>query len=75
MTNAMSRLGRQIEEVIATLDRNELHPLTRDGGIDTTPGDVADPFERLDDLMQVVEALCPTYPQRGTFEGAGGFRL
>jgi hypothetical protein len=54
---------------------SELHPLAIEAGIDTTPNQVVDPFERLDDLMQVIEALCPTYPQRDTFERAGGFRL
>jgi len=26
-----------------------------------------DPYERLAELMQVIEALCPRWPERGTF--------
>jgi hypothetical protein len=57
------------------MNAGDLRPLASDGGIDTTPEDVADPFERLDDMMQVIEALCPVYPQRAPFEGSGKFRL
>jgi hypothetical protein len=46
---SISRLGRQIEEVIAT--------------------------EALDDLMSVMEALCPVWPLRGTFRDNGKFLL
>lgn len=31
----------------------------------------ADPYRQLDDLMAVVEALCPTWPERATFANAG----
>lgn len=34
-----------------------------------------DPFETLDDLMVVIEALCPVWPQRDTFENATQLRL
>lgn len=34
-----------------------------------------DPFETLDDLMWVIEALCPAWPPRPTFAGAGPFIL
>ena len=34
-----------------------------------------DPYERLDDLMTVVEALCPTWPTREPFTGAEEFKL
>jgi hypothetical protein len=30
----------------------------------TTPGRPADPFQALDDLMVVLEALCPRWPAR-----------
>lgn len=34
-----------------------------------------DPLEALDDLMSVVEVLCPTWPTRPTFADAGPFIL
>ena len=34
-----------------------------------------DPFNTLDDLMAVIEVLCPTWPARDSFESAGEFRL
>ncbi|MBS0420986.1 MAG: hypothetical protein JSR66_24965 [Proteobacteria bacterium] len=57
---------------MSTIDK---HPLASEGGVKTAPNEAGDPFSQLDDLMQVVEALCPTYPQRDTFKGVGGFRL
>src|SRR5690606_5357006 len=43
-------------------------PLIEDGGL-PAGRDVSerDPFEQLDDLMCVIEALCPTWPARPTF--------
>ncbi len=57
------------------MNTNDMHPLVSEGGVHTLPSDAGDPFAQLDDLMQVVEALCPTYPPRDTFEGAGEFKL
>lgn len=57
------------------MSQNDLHPLTADGGIQASSPDVEDPFARLDDLMQVIEALCPIYPERETFTHAGEFKL
>lgn len=54
---------------------NDLHLLAGDGGIDESPVDSRDPFEALDDLMQVVESLCPTYRQRDTFSDRAIFKL
>jgi hypothetical protein len=51
------------------------HPLARAGGIQPTPIETDDPFGRLDGLMQVIEALCPTYPQRDIFTDTGRFKL
>jgi hypothetical protein len=39
-------------------------PLVAEGGVPYTPSPNRDPLEALDDLMTVVEALCPTWPQR-----------
>ena len=52
-----------------------LQPLSADGGIISASMDTRDPFEVLDDLMQVVEALCPTWPQRELFPVAAVFKL
>ena len=57
------------------MSTRDMHPLVSEGGVNTPPGDAGDPFAQLDDLMQVVEALCPIYPSRDTFEGAGEFKL
>lgn len=40
------------------------------GGIEIRDESGGDPFEALDDLMVVVEALCRTWPPRDTFENA-----
>jgi hypothetical protein len=46
-------------------------PLVADGGIDTAHASNRDPYEVLDDLMVVVEALCPRWPARETFKSDG----
>jgi hypothetical protein len=43
------------------------HPIVAEGGLLAMPVQVADPFAALDDLMAVIEALCPEWPERGTF--------
>jgi hypothetical protein len=45
--------------------------LVADGGVSTLPTSGRDPYEMLDDLMVVVEALCPRWPQRETFKAEG----
>jgi hypothetical protein len=39
------------------------------------PSSSQDPFARLDDLMTVVEALCPRWPPRGGFRETAKNRL
>jgi len=46
-----------------------------DGGVGRVPTCQEDPFRALDDLMAVVEALCPTWPERRPFERTGDMRL
>jgi hypothetical protein len=46
-----------------------------DGGISERPTSSRDPFELLDDLMTVVEALCPQWPARGTFEASSRYLI
>lgn len=57
------------------LNEQQFHPLTSDGCNSESPADSRDPFEALDDLMQVVEMLCPTYPARDTFADSAIFKL
>jgi hypothetical protein len=52
-----------------------LHPLSSTGGISSPPTDARNPFEVLDDLMQVVEALCPAWPRRELFPPTAVFKL
>jgi len=46
-------------------------PLAGEGGIRTSLASDRDPYEVLDDLMIVVEALCPRWPPRDTFKTEG----
>jgi hypothetical protein len=43
---------------------NPVPLLAGDGGVSIEQPDARDPFEVLDDLMAVVELLCPTWPAR-----------
>jgi hypothetical protein len=51
--------------------RDPQQPLAAEGGITTAPVSKRDPYEALDDLMVVVEALCPRWPSRDTFKTDG----
>lgn len=51
------------------------HIFAADGGIAAPASSERDPFEVLDDLMVVIEALCPAWPHRETFENAHTLRL
>jgi len=42
-------------------------PIVAAGGVERTIDPKADPFRELDDLMAVIEALCPTWPPREAF--------
>jgi hypothetical protein len=50
-------------------------PLAGAGGDRVPATSESDPFRVLDDLMSVVEALCPTWPQRGPFVSSGAMLL
>lgn len=39
-------------------------PLANEGGLEQSVRQEADPYGALDDLMAVVETLCPEWPQR-----------
>ena len=45
------------------------------GGVKRAADSEREPYEALDDLMSVVEALCPIWPSRGIFGGSGKFLL
>jgi hypothetical protein len=42
-------------------------PLAAGGGVRDLPERPADPYRELDDLMAVVEQLCPQWPERDVF--------
>jgi hypothetical protein len=50
-------------------------PIADCGGVMTNVQSERDPYERLDDLMVVVEALCPVWPQRSVPAGLGKWLL
>ncbi len=50
-------------------------PLAGGGGLAPTSASPRDPYAVLDDLMVVVEALCPRWPARDMFKDGGDFRL
>lgn len=50
-------------------------PLAADGGVRSVVEPATDWFTVLDDLMGVVEALCPTWPGRGNFGPMHDLRL
>ncbi len=49
-------------------------PIAGGGGVTATVPDQRDPYQALDDLMVVIEALCPTWPSRPAM-GTGQFKL
>jgi hypothetical protein len=49
--------------------------LVASGGIVTAVISEREPYEALDDLMSVIEALCPTWPPREISSGTGKFLL
>jgi hypothetical protein len=51
------------------------HPLFSDGGLGRPQTHTPASLEALDDLMQVVEELCPTWPKREVFAAVGEFKL
>ncbi|HVA54795.1 MAG TPA: hypothetical protein VNI53_03205 [Gammaproteobacteria bacterium] len=52
-----------------------IQPLAGSGGLQTPVVFLRDPYEILDDLMTVVEELCPVWPQRTIFSDRDVFRL
>jgi len=51
-------------------------PFAADGGIARVPAATSrDPFEALDDLMTVIDALCPVWPKREIFSSTDRFLI
>jgi hypothetical protein len=50
-------------------------PLFEEGGMTVPLRSERDPYELLDDLMVVVEQLCPVWPPRGPFSSTGSWTL
>jgi hypothetical protein len=50
-------------------------PFAADGGIREPVPASNDPYRKLDELMVVLEALCPVWPQRPVFDDKGQFLL
>lgn len=50
-------------------------PIIADGGVTAPATALADPYQALDELMAVVEELCPVWPPRPTFANESNYRL
>jgi hypothetical protein len=50
-------------------------PIAAGGGVIPPAATPADPFQALDDLMAVIEELCPVWPPRPTFTKESQNRL
>lgn len=50
-------------------------PFASDAGIEVPVVPDDDPYRALDELMAVVEELCPEYPERGVFVDGGKMLL
>lgn len=50
-------------------------PFAAEGGVRLPAQAVDDPYQALDDLMAVVELLCPEWPARRPFSSAGRMLL
>lgn len=54
----------------------KLQPFAAEGGVTHVPAATSrDPFEALDDLMTVIEALCPVWPSREIFSSTDRFLI
>jgi hypothetical protein len=50
-------------------------PISAGGGISAPEAVLDDPYRALDELMAVVEELCPVWPPRPTFADGSNYRL
>lgn len=56
-------------------DNKQTYPFVAEGGLPYSVDSNRDPFEALDDLMTVVEALCPVWPPREPTKDGGQWLL
>lgn len=56
-------------------ERDPGAPLVRDAGVCYAAGSTRDPFEVFFELMELVEALCPSWPARRSSLQGASFRL
>ncbi len=54
---------------------NDPRRTQEEGGIPGPPSEPADPYAALDELMAVVESLCPRWPERSLFSAMPDMRL
>lgn len=64
-----------MQEIDRKLTPDSLTLLAGAGGVVVAVTSEREPYEALDDLMSVIEALCPRWPSRGTFSRTGKFLL
>jgi hypothetical protein len=57
------------------IKQTSAQPIAASGGITIVSDGTRDPYEALDDLMTVVEALCPNWPPRDIFKTEGAWLL
>lgn len=60
---------------MTSCDNSTDQPLANDAGIVAPIAPGEDPYHELDELMVVVEALCPEWPEREVFVGSGKMLL
>jgi hypothetical protein len=59
-----------------TVPTDNEQPFAADGGMTHVPAVASsDPLEALDDLMTVIEALCPVWPSREIFLSTDRFLI
>jgi hypothetical protein len=64
-----------MQEIDSKLIPDSLTPLAGAGGVVVAVNSEREPYEALDELMNVIEALCPRWPPRGIFSSTGKFLL
>jgi len=59
----------------STASHETEQPVASGAGARAAVPSPADPYQVLDELMALVEALCPRWPERGTTVDSGEMRL
>ena len=61
---------------MTSLNNSSEPPFAAEGGIETSHvAEEIDPYRALDELMVVIEALCPSWPPREVFTTSGQMLL